>query len=92
MSLLERVDTINAIDHAYDPRRIVHNMARTLRHTCDSRMVVDVDFACEGNVMFGFLSSFTFWCVTKLFHPEVGVRLHELLEQGSVFAMQFALP
>ena len=35
--------TINAIDHAYDPRRIVHNMARTLRHTCDSRMVVDVD-------------------------------------------------
>ena len=35
--------------------------------------------------MFGFLAWFAFWDVPKLFQPEIGERLHKLLEQGKRF-------
>ena len=36
--------------------------------------------------MFGLLAWFAFWGVSKLLHPEIGVRLHKLLKKGKRFS------
>ena len=44
------------------------------------------DLACESDVVLAFLASFTFWDVAKLFHPKIGIRGNEFLEERKRFS------